>query len=519
MKEQSSQINYSIRKTPFLVVLLILTGLFFAASIFLYFFFNKDSTALDLVLFLFKQEYQSGSLTKSEFISFLFHLTLNWFTFSSAIYISLGCFFFDQIRNNRHIQFLGIIFIFWAYLSFIEFLVFKSPRENLNEFYWIVSRSSLAALYLLIFLIIAFFENFKITNKMFAISIICISTFSIAIYSTYFTVFNKNIPNLLFDGVLKHQLELIPAAIYFLLIICSYVFYKKSNSVFSLGLFIGFFPMTLGEVYIAFSPAWFINSYDLAQFLELFSLLFPLIGISIDNLSTFWVIESEKNKVFQANKTKDEFIGLLSNELNVPLNSSKEFIKSLKNESDGPLTEEQKLSLSKISANCTKVVKLINELADLTNIQSGKIILHKEYINLNKQVKNILEPLEIKAKEKNLIINIQIDPVVSAELDVLRLKQLFVNIFNYITQVSQEGEIKVENKPGILLEIYTKAKVVDENSLYLLEKGLDDIVFSMKKNIQTHLPLFISKIVLSKMGGALEFKVLNKEEFKFSITT
>ncbi len=519
MSEQSLQINYRIRRTPFLVVLLIFTSLFCIASILTYLFFNQDSAALDLIIFLFKQEYQTGSLSKAEFISFLYHLTLNWFIFSSAIYISLGCFFFHQVRNNLYIQFLGIIFLFWAYFSFVEFMVFKSPRENLNEFYWMVSRSTLAALYLLIFLIIALFEIFKIRKEKFAITIICISTFSAAIYSTYYTVFNKNIPDLLFEGLLRHKLELIPATIYFLLLICAYIFYRKSTSFFSLGLFISFFPMALGEVYIAFSPQELINSYDLAQFLELFSLLFPLIGISIDNLSTFWVIESEKKKVLQANKTKDEFIGLLSNELNIPLTSSKEFIKSLKNESDGPLTEEQKFSLSKIAGNCAKVLKLINELADLTNIQSGKIIIYKEYVNLEKLVKNILETLEIKAKEKNLTINLKIDSMISAELDVLRFRQLFVNIFNYVTHISQEGEIHIENKPDALLEIYIKAKIVDENSLYLLEKGLDDIVFSIKKNIQTHLPLFISKIVINKMGGDLRFKVLNKEAFKFSIIT
>jgi|GEM_PF-655908 len=154
-------------------------------------------------------------------------------------------------------------------------------------------------------------------------------------------------------------------------------------------------------------------------------------------------------KAEKADRAKSEFLSAMSHELRTPLNSILGFAQIIEYKSEQPLTEIQKASINHILKGGRHLLELINEILDLTKIESGKMQINIENIRLFKVIEESLELLESIASEKQ--IKILWDTPQSADVlvksDFMRLKQVILNLLsNAIKYNRQEGQVTISTE-------------------------------------------------------------------------
>ena len=171
-----------------------------------------------------------------------------------------------------------------------------------------------------------------------------------------------------------------------------------------------------------------------------------------------------KNDAELANSLKSEFLGRMSHELRTPMNAILGFSQLLETEG---LDETQADFVKEISSAGRHLLELINEVLDLSKIESGKFEVNIEYMPLGEIVLESLSMVHPMAAEKNIIIENLIDPAseILLQADRLRCKEVLVNLLSNAvkynhprgrvtvnSQMTGEGVIRInvtDNGPGI----------------------------------------------------------------------
>lgn len=117
---------------------------------------------------------------------------------------------------------------------------------------------------------------------------------------------------------------------------------------------------------------------------------------------------------------KTNFIATISHELKTPLASSDFSLKLLEDERMGSLTAEQKELVQSIKDDNKRLLRILSELLDMSQVESGKIQLNIQAINPAALVDKALESVLNAAKEKDITINKEVSdklPAVHADAD------------------------------------------------------------------------------------------------------
>lgn len=141
----------------------------------------------------------------------------------------------------------------------------------------------------------------------------------------------------------------------------------------------------------------------------------------------------------EADNRKDEFLATLAHELRNPLAPLRNGLELLKlvPEHDRESTE---LAISMMERQLEQMVRLIDDLLDISRISLGRIKLHKERIELAESVRNAIEttrPL-IEQMQHELIVDLPCEPI-WLNADATRLAQVFSNLLNNAAKYTEPG--------------------------------------------------------------------------------
>ncbi|AKB85100.1 ATP-binding protein [Methanococcoides methylutens] len=141
-----------------------------------------------------------------------------------------------------------------------------------------------------------------------------------------------------------------------------------------------------------------------------------------------------------SNRAKTEFISNINHELRTPLTLIIGFSDLLCSEDYGCLNEQQKSYISTILNNGNHLLKLINDLLDFSNIETGEMELHVNEFRVSDaidEIEALMMPLS-KKKGIDLTCNIEIEkPIIKA--DLLKFKQILYNLVNNSIKFTEEG--------------------------------------------------------------------------------
>jgi len=150
-------------------------------------------------------------------------------------------------------------------------------------------------------------------------------------------------------------------------------------------------------------------------------------------------LESALAEVQNISKTKSEFISAVSHELRTPLTSIKGYASILMTGKLGDIPDQVKARLDKINTHSDNLVKLINELLDISRIESGRVEMKLTKCALADMVETIHDLLTPQMKDKNIQWSAQIDEAVSV------LEKHYADFKRLIGELSQDefdhGEI------------------------------------------------------------------------------
>ncbi len=161
-------------------------------------------------------------------------------------------------------------------------------------------------------------------------------------------------------------------------------------------------------------------------------------------------LEHEKRLALRASEMKDSFLSSVSHELRTPMNAILGFTELLLTDPDAPLTDVQDEFLTEVKKAGNHLLQLINQILDIGRIESGRLELAPETIELNAFLSETLTMLEAHAETYR--VEIQLIPQPDAVLmhtDPFRLRQVMINLINNGVKYNQPGgRVRVEILPG-----------------------------------------------------------------------
>ena len=155
--------------------------------------------------------------------------------------------------------------------------------------------------------------------------------------------------------------------------------------------------------------------------------------------------DSMRLKLRKLNKMKDDFVSLVSHELRTPLTSIKGYASIFLSGKLGKLDEQQREKMEKIVKHSKRLSDLITGLLDLSKIRYGKIDHEGKYFSLVEHVQNIVDELDIQAKQKNIGLEVEIpSDLPDIYADEKLLTRVFINLIgNAIKFTPEEGKITI----------------------------------------------------------------------------
>ncbi|MBA3015855.1 MAG: PAS domain S-box protein [Proteobacteria bacterium] len=153
-------------------------------------------------------------------------------------------------------------------------------------------------------------------------------------------------------------------------------------------------------------------------------------------------LEQANEQLKEIDRLKSIFIASMSHELRTPLNSVIGFSSVLSNEWAGPVSEEQKKLLLTINRAGKHLLSLINDVIDISKIESGKLDTSREDFDLFNVVIEAVENLAKDLADKKLSITTEI-PHLAMHSDRRRLLQCILNLLSNAVKFTTKGGVQL----------------------------------------------------------------------------
>ncbi len=228
----------------------------------------------------------------------------------------------------------------------------------------------------------------------------------------------------------------------------------------------------------------------------------------------------------QASRAKSDFLAAMSHEIRTPMNVIVGMSDLLET---APLTGEQRGYLKTMRRAGDNLLQLINDILDLSKIESGKLELESAPFNLHDMLTQTCNLIEVKALEKRLKLLMKISRDVPQQVlgDAVRLRQILINLLGNALKFTEKGSIRVVvNKVEDLQnKVIIKFSVAD-TGIGIDEKQRKKIFFAFtqadtsvtRKHGGTGLGLSICQRLAELHGGTIDVQSKLGKGSVFSFT-
>ncbi|MDH5600173.1 MAG: ATP-binding protein [Gammaproteobacteria bacterium] len=226
-----------------------------------------------------------------------------------------------------------------------------------------------------------------------------------------------------------------------------------------------------------------------------------------------------------ASQAKSDFLATMSHEIRTPMNGIIGMLNLLKRT---PLTTEQSNYLETIDISSEQLLLLLNDILDISEIESGKLSLEDSKFELSNLTDECIHLIEDKAKEKIIEVFIDTDTDIPDKLigDEMRLRQIFINLLGNALKFTQKGRItlkieiieKQEKFITLLFSIIDTGIGISADKQHMLFKKFSQVDSSISREYGgSGLGLAISKKLVDAMGGEINFKNNPAEGSTFTV--
>ena len=259
---------------------------------------------------------------------------------------------------------------------------------------------------------------------------------------------------------------------------------------------------------------------------EMLSILTNQIGQSLENAKLFEEVYRSRQelelkiqertrelalaleKVQKISRTKSDFVSAVSHELRTPLTSIKGYAAILMSGRLGEIPETVRERLEKINKHSDSLVELINDLLDISRIESGRVEMKFEKVSLKTLIENVRDLLMPQMKEKNLAFVVQsAENLPEVMADQKQIERVLINLLSNAVKYTPKGTVTLRaahKDKEILIEIEDTGTGMRPEDLPKLFTEFYRVENEMNQNIKgTGLGLALARNIINVHHGKI----------------
>ena len=230
-----------------------------------------------------------------------------------------------------------------------------------------------------------------------------------------------------------------------------------------------------------------------------------------------------------ANKAKTDFLSNMSHDIRTPMNG----IIGMTAIAAAHIDDRERVQdcLQKITQASKHLLSLINEVLDMSKIESGKVDLIEEEFNLSDLIDNLISMTNSQIEEHHHELSVNISGVIHEEVigDSLRIQKVFMNLMGNAVKFTPDGgkiRLSISEKPSNQAKIGCYEFIFEDNGIGMSEEFLNEIFEPFARaqdgvvnKIQgTGLGMPISRNIVRMMGGDIKVESKLGVGSRFTVT-
>ena len=241
-------------------------------------------------------------------------------------------------------------------------------------------------------------------------------------------------------------------------------------------------------------------------------------------------LDELRKAALEASRTKSEFLANMSHDIRTPMNAIVGMTAIAMSHIDN--REQVQNYLKKITLSSKHLLGLINDVLDMSKIESGKLTLTSEQISLKEVVEGAVGIMQPQVKSKKQNFNVCVENILAENVwcDGVRLNQVLLNLLSNATKYTPEGgsiqfTLREEDSPKgedfVQVHIYVK-----DNGIGMSQEYLGKIYesYSRADGARVHktegagLGMAITKYIVDAMGGHIDIQSEPDKGTEFHVT-
>ncbi len=241
-------------------------------------------------------------------------------------------------------------------------------------------------------------------------------------------------------------------------------------------------------------------------------------------------LEKAREEAVKATKAKSEFLSNMSHDIRTPMNA----IVGMTAIATANMDDRQQVQncLKKITLSSKHLLGLINDVLDMSKIESGKMTLNMEMVSLREVMDSIVSIVQPQVKTKKQYFDVSIHNLITEDIycDSVRFNQILLNLLSNAIKFTPEGgsiNLLLYQEESPLGEDYVRVHLnVKDNGIGMSEEFCRKVFesFVREDNLRVHktegsgLGMAITKYIVDAMGGTIQVESELKKGTEFRVT-